>query len=126
MRCRRLTGPFPREEYEERLDRLRRVMVERRLDAVIVDTCEFEQTPRTSDFTRLFTAEADWRLEAGMVFHMYASADAGVAFSETVLVTDGGSERLTRTERRLLRCGEDAGPAYRVFFGVSGEAVRIS
>ena len=69
----------------------------------------FEQAPRTSDFTRLFTAEADWRLEAGMVFHMHASADAGVAFSETVLVTDGGPERLTRTERRLLRCGGEAG-----------------
>ena len=40
---------------------------------------------------------------------MYTSADAGVAFSETVLVTDGDPERLTRTERRLLRCGGDAG-----------------
>ena len=67
-----------------------------------------EQAPRTSDFTRLFTAEADWRLEAGMVLHMYASAGAGLAFSETVLVTDAGPERLTRTERRLLRCGEMA------------------
>ena len=71
----------------------------------------FEQAPRTSDFTRLFTPGADWRLEAGMTFHMYASADAGVAFSETVLVTGAGPERLTRTERRLLRCGEIAGPA---------------
>ena len=69
----------------------------------------FEQAPRTSDFTRLFTADADWRLEAGMTFHMYASADVGVAFGETVLVADGGPERLTRTERRLFRCGEDAG-----------------
>ena len=69
----------------------------------------FEQAPRTSDFTRLFTADADWRLESGMTFHMYASAEAGVAFSETVLVTDRGPERLTRTERRLFRCGEDAG-----------------
>ena len=69
----------------------------------------FEQAPRTSDFTRLFTADADWRLEAGMTFHMYASAEAGVAFSETVLVTDRGPERLTKTERRLFRCGEDAG-----------------
>ena len=68
-----------------------------------------EQAPRTSDFTRLFTADAHWRLEAGMTFHMYASADAGIAFSETVLVTDGGPERLTRTERRLFRCGEDTG-----------------
>ena len=68
----------------------------------------FEQAPRTSDITRLFTAGTDWRLEAGMTFHMYASTAAGGAFSETVLVTDGGPERLTRTERRLLRCGEDA------------------
>jgi len=71
----------------------------------------FEQAPRTSDFTRLFTADADWRLEAGMTFHMYTSADAGVAFSETVLVTDDGPERLTRTERRLFRCGEGSEPA---------------
>ena len=68
----------------------------------------FEQAPRTSDFTRLFTADADWRLESGMTFHMYASAEAGVAFSETVLVTDRGPERLTKTERRLFRCGEGA------------------
>ncbi len=68
----------------------------------------FEQAPRTSDFTRLFTSEAEWRLEAGMVFHMYASAAAGIAFSETVLVTDDGPERLTGTERRLFQCGEAA------------------
>ena len=107
-----MTSPFPREEYEERLGRLRAVMAGRRLDAVIVDACEmldyFEQAPRTSDFTRLFTADADWRLESGMTFHMYASAEAGVAFSETVLVTDRGPERLTGTERRLFRCGEGA------------------
>jgi Xaa-Pro aminopeptidase len=66
----------------------------------------FEQAPRTSDFTRLFTAAAEWRLEAGMTFHMYASASAGIAFSETVLVTDGGPERLTGIERRLFQCGE--------------------
>ncbi len=66
----------------------------------------FEQAPRTSDFTRLFTADADWILEAGMTFHMYTSASAGIAFSETVHVTDNGPERLTKTERRLFRCGE--------------------
>lgn len=78
-----------------------------------VDTlgCCFEQAPWTSVFTRLIAAEADWRLEAGMTFHLYASADAGVAFSETVLVTDSGPERRTRTERRLFRCGEGAGAA---------------
>jgi Xaa-Pro dipeptidase len=36
-----------------------------------------------------------------MVFHMYVSAQ-GLAFSETVLVTDGGVERLTQTERILF------------------------
>ncbi len=68
----------------------------------------FEQAPRTSDFTRLFTPAAEWRLEAGMTFHMYTSAAAGIAFSETVLVTDGGPERLTKTERKLFQCGEAA------------------
>jgi Xaa-Pro dipeptidase len=66
----------------------------------------FEQAPRTSDFTRLFTAGAEWRLEAGMIFHMYTSAAAGIAFSETVLITDEGPECLTRTKRKLFRCGE--------------------
>ena len=82
----------------------------------------FEQAPRTSDFTRLFTPDAEWRLEAGMTFHMYASADVGVAFSETVAVTDGGAERLTRTERRLFRCGEDAGAASRSPGALAGAA----
>lgn len=68
----------------------------------------FEQAPRTSDFTRLFTPAAEWRLEAGMTFHMYTSAAAGIAFSETVLVTDDGPERLTKTERKLFQCGEAA------------------
>lgn len=68
----------------------------------------FEQAPRTSDFTRLFTSAAEWRLEAGMTFHMYTSAAAGIAFSETVLVTDDGPERLTKTERKLFQCGEAA------------------
>ena len=66
----------------------------------------FEQAPRTSDFTRLFTAGAEWRLEAGMTFHMYTSALAGIAFSETVLITDEGPECLTRTKRTLFQCGE--------------------
>ena len=68
----------------------------------------FEQAPRTSDFTRLFTTEAEWHLKAGMTFHMYTSAVAGIAFSETVLVTDDGPERLTKTERKLFQCGYTA------------------
>jgi Xaa-Pro dipeptidase len=57
--------------------------------------------PRTSDFTRAFLPTAEWTLEAGMVFHMYTGA-RGLAFSETVLVTEGGPERLTRLERTLF------------------------
>jgi Xaa-Pro dipeptidase len=41
-----------------------------------------------------------------MIFHMYTSAVAGIAFSETVLITDEGPECLTRTKRKLFRCGE--------------------
>ncbi len=58
-------------------------------------------SPRTSDFTRMFIPTADWVLEAGMVFHMYVSA-MGLSFSETVLVTEGGAERLTQAERVLF------------------------
>jgi Xaa-Pro aminopeptidase len=58
-------------------------------------------SPRTSDFTRLFIPTADWVLEAGMVFHMYVSA-MGLSFSETLLITEGGAERLTQAERALF------------------------
>jgi Xaa-Pro aminopeptidase len=58
-------------------------------------------TPHTSDFTRIFCPGARWRIEENMVFHMYASAK-GVSFSETVLVTPGGAERLTRLPRTLI------------------------
>jgi Xaa-Pro dipeptidase len=58
-------------------------------------------TQRTSDLHRCFTPVADWKLEAGMVFHVYTSA-AGIALSETVLVTEKGGERLTRSPRVLF------------------------
>ncbi len=57
--------------------------------------------PVTSDFTRAFLPSLDWVLDEGMVFHMYTSAQ-GIAFSETILVTADGSERLTRTARQLF------------------------
>ena len=57
--------------------------------------------PVTSDFTRAFLANSDWLLESNMVFHMYTYAQ-GLAFSDTILVTDEGAERLTGTERRLF------------------------
>ena len=58
-------------------------------------------TPHTSDFTRMFCPGANWRLEPNMTFHMYASA-GGVSFSETVLVTSAGAERLTQLPRTLI------------------------
>lgn len=57
--------------------------------------------PRTSDFTRVFLADSDWRLEENQVFHMYTWA-GGMAFSETVAVTPEGGRRLTAMERRLF------------------------
>ncbi|MDR5836258.1 Xaa-Pro peptidase family protein [Caballeronia sp. LZ034LL] len=60
-----------------------------------------QSTPHTSDFTRVFLNNAEWVLEQGMIFHMYVSAN-GIAFSETVLVTDDGIDLLTRSPRRLV------------------------
>ena len=64
-------------------------------------TIGFLGTPRTSDFTRCFLPNADWQLEPGMVFHMYAWAQ-GMAFSDTILVTADGHERLTNVDRQLF------------------------
>lgn len=61
----------------------------------------YARTPRPSDFSRVFLPNARWRLEAGMVFHMYASA-GGLGFSETVVVTAEGGRRLTTTRREML------------------------
>jgi Xaa-Pro dipeptidase len=61
-----------------------------------------QQPVRSSDFTRVFGPAADWRLQPGMVFHMYTSAQ-GLAVSETVLVDADGPRRLTRLERRLYQ-----------------------
>ena len=51
-------------------------------------------TARSSDFSRAFLPTADWPLKPGMTFHMYAAAQ-GMAFSETVLVTEDGAEVLS-------------------------------
>jgi Xaa-Pro dipeptidase len=59
--------------------------------------------PHTSDFTRIFHPEADWVIEPGMVFHMYASA-GGASLSETVLVGVQGPEQLTTLPREVLAC----------------------
>ena len=69
-------------------------------------------SPRTSDFTRLFIPTADWVLEPGMVFHMYVSA-MGLAFSETVAVTESGAERLTQVRARAARAVSPARLSHR-------------
>jgi Xaa-Pro aminopeptidase len=57
---------------------------------------------RASDFSRVFSPRDQWLLQSGMAFHMYTSVD-GLAFSETVVITETGMERLTKTERRMFR-----------------------
>ncbi|MEW2571847.1 Xaa-Pro peptidase family protein [Streptomyces sp. NPDC047070] len=57
--------------------------------------------PMAGDFTREFMPGAAWTLEAGMVFHMLTQAH-GIAFSETVLVTEDGHEVITDFERELF------------------------
>jgi Xaa-Pro dipeptidase len=64
-------------------------------------TLGYHAQPRTSDLTRIFTPIADWRLEPGMVFHMFLSIK-GVSLGETVHVTDAGGMRLTATERKIF------------------------
>lgn len=62
----------------------------------------YARTPRPSDFSQSFHSAADFVLESGQVFHMYASA-RGVAMSETVLVTNTGPRRLTACPRRPMQ-----------------------
>jgi Xaa-Pro dipeptidase len=57
--------------------------------------------PRITDLTRTFLPTSDWVLEPGMTFHMYTWA-RNMSFSETVLVTEIGHERLTQLERKLF------------------------
>ena len=68
-------------------------------------------TSRSSDFSYVFRPTDTWILRSGMVFHMYTVAK-GLAFSETLLVTDAGGERLTRSQRSILTApGNIATPA---------------
>ncbi|MER9651867.1 Xaa-Pro peptidase family protein [Mesorhizobium sp. M0199] len=59
--------------------------------------------PSAGEFIREFVPGVEWVLEPGMVFHMLMMA-AGMGFSETVLVTEQGPERLTTMERKLFSC----------------------
>lgn len=60
-----------------------------------------QQPIRSSDFTRVFSPASKWKLESGMTFHMYTSAQ-GLAFSESVVVTPDGAKRFSKVERRLF------------------------
>lgn len=61
----------------------------------------YTRTPRSSDFSRVFLPGNDWPLEDGMVFHVYSTAQS-MGFSETVVVTARGGQRLTKSPRRIL------------------------
>ncbi|WP_031262603.1 Xaa-Pro peptidase family protein [Mesorhizobium sp. LNJC403B00] len=60
-------------------------------------------SPSAGEFIREFVPGVEWILEPGMVFHMLMLA-GGMGFSETVLVTEHGPERLTTMERKLFSC----------------------
>jgi Xaa-Pro dipeptidase len=58
--------------------------------------------PKTAEWeTREFNEYCDWEVKAGMTFHMLTAA-LGIGFSETVVVTENGAERLTSTLPRDL------------------------
>lgn len=57
--------------------------------------------PSAGEYLREFVPGVKWVLEPGLVFHMLMMA-AGMGFSETVLVTERGPERLTTMERKLF------------------------
>ncbi|MGO4665213.1 M24 family metallopeptidase [Bosea sp. 2RAB26] len=61
----------------------------------------YARTPRPSDFSRVFLPNARWRLEEGMVFHMYVTA-GGLGFSETIVVETDGCRRMSSLPRKLL------------------------
>jgi Xaa-Pro aminopeptidase len=63
-----------------------------------------QQPIRSSDFTRVFSPSSNWKLQGGMTFHMYTSAQ-GLAFSESVVVTPDGAKRFSKIERRLFESG---------------------
>ncbi|WMY10891.1 M24 family metallopeptidase [Paraburkholderia phenoliruptrix] len=60
--------------------------------------------PSAGEFIREFVPGVNWTLEPGMVFHMLMMG-AGMGFSETVLVTENGPERLTTMDRKLFTRG---------------------
>lgn len=56
--------------------------------------------PNAGEFL-LATPGCDWRFEVGMTFHTYLCV-RGFGFSETILITPGGFERLTLYPRELI------------------------
>lgn len=63
-------------------------------------TLGYHSVPRTSDHTRIFMPNETWAIQPNMVFHVIHYSE-GMPFSETVLVTESGPIRLTRTPREI-------------------------
>ncbi|WMY10885.1 M24 family metallopeptidase [Paraburkholderia phenoliruptrix] len=57
--------------------------------------------PSAGEFIRELVPGVDWTFQPGMVFHVLMMGQ-GVGFSETVLITEKGPERLTTMERSLF------------------------
>jgi Xaa-Pro dipeptidase len=64
--------------------------------------------PHWGDYTCRIRTGSPMALQVGMVFHqpiaLRLAGRLGVAFSETVLITETGCEALTTTERKLVVC----------------------
>ena len=56
------------------------------------------------EFIRELVPGVDWTFEPGMVFHVLMMAQ-GIGFSETILITENGPERITTMERKLFSRG---------------------
>ncbi|MBU5626825.1 Xaa-Pro peptidase family protein [Oscillibacter sp. MSJ-2] len=57
--------------------------------------------PSAGEFIRELVPGSDWTFQPGMVFHVLTMAQ-GLGFSETILITENGPERLTDIERKLF------------------------
>ncbi|TIL82450.1 MAG: aminopeptidase P family protein [Mesorhizobium sp.] len=64
-------------------------------------TLGYQAVPRVSDHTRIMAPGQTWSFKPHMVFHVVLHTPQ-LAFSETVVVTETGPERLSRLPRALL------------------------
>jgi Xaa-Pro aminopeptidase len=64
-------------------------------------TLGYQAAPRASDHTRIIAPHQSWRFEPRMVFHLVICTES-MAISDTIVVTENGADRLTKTDRKLF------------------------